>query len=63
MVKQAVTANPNASAATVTGAFVVVVVYLFGVAGVAIPPEVAVALTTLVTAAVLFFGRLEKLKR
>jgi hypothetical protein len=52
------TNNPNATAATVSGATAVVLVYLQGIFGLDVPVEVAAAETTLVIALVLFIGRL-----
>jgi hypothetical protein len=52
-----VTENPNASTTAVSGAGVTVAIWLAASLGADIPPEIAAALTTVVGAAILYFGK------
>ena len=54
------TGNPNAEVAVYTGAGTVVLVWLVSLLGVAVPPEVAAAVTTVATGLVLFVGKRKK---
>lgn len=51
------TNHPNAEISVYTGAFSVLLIYLVGFAGIQPPPEVAVALTTVLTGIVLVLGK------
>jgi hypothetical protein len=53
--------NPNAAVAGFAGAITIVLVFVIGALNVDIPAEVASAITTLVTAAVLYVGRKTKI--
>jgi threonine/homoserine/homoserine lactone efflux protein len=52
--------NPNASVAAVAGAGTVVLVWLLGMAGLAVPAEVASAFTAIGAAVILWIGRQER---
>lgn len=54
------TSHPNASAAGVSGALTVVLMFVLTAFGVSVSPELASAVTTLITAAVLFAGNRKK---
>ena len=49
--------HPNATAALVAGALGTIVVWILGELDIAVPEEVAGAIVTLFTAAILFVGR------
>jgi hypothetical protein len=49
--------NPNATIATLAGALTVIVVWIIGVAGFAVPAEVGSAFTTLIAGMLLALGR------
>ena len=56
----AVTTNPNASVTAFAGAVTILLVWGAGMAGLPVPAEVASAFTTIVAAAILWIGRIER---
>jgi len=58
--QNAVSNNPNASVAAVAGAVTIVLIWIAGIAGLAVPAEVASAFTTVVAAIILWVGRRER---
>ena len=60
MTPNVVTDNPNASVAGAVGATVTVIVWVASALGVAIPPEIAAALTTVMGTLVLWIGNRNK---
>ena len=55
-VPNAVSSNPNASVAALAGSVTILVVWIVGVAGLAVPGEVGSALTTVVAGLILWVG-------
>jgi threonine/homoserine/homoserine lactone efflux protein len=58
--QNAVSNNPNASVTAVAGAVTIVLIWVAGIAGLAVPAEVASAFTTVVAAVILWVGRRER---
>jgi threonine/homoserine/homoserine lactone efflux protein len=58
--QNAVSSNPNASVTAVAGAVTIVLIWVVGIAGLAVPAEVASAFTTVVAAVILWIGRRER---
>jgi threonine/homoserine/homoserine lactone efflux protein len=58
--QNAVSNNPNASVTAVAGAVTIVLIWVVGIAGLAVPAEVASAFTTVVAAVILWVGRRER---
>ncbi len=58
--QNAVSNNPNASVAAVAGAVTIVLIWIAGIAGLAVPAEVASAFTTVVAGIILWVGRRER---
>jgi threonine/homoserine/homoserine lactone efflux protein len=58
--QNAVSNNPNASVTAVAGAVTIVLIWVAGIAGLALPAEVASAFTTVVAAIILWIGRRER---
>jgi heme A synthase len=58
--QDAVSRNPNASVTALVGAVTVLLVWGVGVAGLAVPAEVASAFTSVAAAIILWIGRLER---
>jgi hypothetical protein len=56
-VPNAVQSNPNATMATLAGSMTVILVWIVGVAGLAVPAEVASAATTIIAAVLLAVGK------
>jgi hypothetical protein len=56
-VPNAVYTNPNATMATLAGSMTVILVWAIGVAGLAVPPEVASAATTIIASVLLAAGK------
>jgi hypothetical protein len=56
-VPNVVQTNPNATMATLAGSMTVILVWIVGVAGLAVPAEVASALTTIIAAVLLAVGK------
>jgi hypothetical protein len=52
-----VQSNPNATVATLAGALTVILVWIIGTAGFAVPAEVGSAFTTLIAGTLLALGR------
>jgi hypothetical protein len=57
LVPNAVYTNPNATMAALAGSMTVILVWAIGVAGLAVPPEVASAATTIIAAVLLALGK------
>ena len=58
--QNAVSNNPNASVTAVAGAVTIVLIWVAGIAGLAVPAEVASAFTTVVAGVILWVGRRER---
>jgi threonine/homoserine/homoserine lactone efflux protein len=58
--QNAVSNNPNASVTAVAGAVTIMLIWVVGIAGLAVPAEVASAFTTVAAAAILWVGRRER---
>jgi threonine/homoserine/homoserine lactone efflux protein len=58
--QNAVSNNPNASVTAVAGAVTIMLIWVVGIAGLAVPAEVASAFTTVVAAVILWVGRRER---
>ena len=56
-VPNVVQTNPNAMMATLAGSMTVILVWIVGVAGLAVPAEVASAVTTIIAAVLLAVGK------